>query len=102
MCIPFLTLIRPDPEKPEGWSVVVTELNSSKLFQIKLIHLIGFDECANVLDTVSRTNPKTTVVNASVDGQGQITDAVCVEEFDNYTFTQHSLIMKPDHKGAGC
>ena len=55
-----------------------------------------------MIDTVSRTNPKTTVVDASVDGQGQVTDAVCVEEFDNYPFTQHSLIMKPDHKGAGC
>lgn len=97
-----VTVVRPDKEKPEGWSVVVTELNSSKLFQIKLIHLVDFDKCTNVIDTVSRTNPKTTVVDASVDGQGQVTDAVCVEEFDNYAFTQHSLIMKPDHKGAGC
>jgi len=97
-----VTVVKPDPEKPEGWSVVVTELNSSKLFQIKLIHLIDFDACTNVIDTVSRTNPKTTVVDASVDGQGQVTDAVCVEEFDNYPFTQHSLIIKPDHKGAGC
>ena len=46
--------------------MVVTELNSSKLFQIKLIHLIDFDE------------------------------------FDHYAYTQHSLIMKPEHKGAGC
>tara|TARA_B100000767_G_scaffold226268_1_gene215862 strand:+ start:527 stop:775 length:249 start_codon:yes stop_codon:yes gene_type:complete len=82
--------------------VVVTELNSSKLFQIKLIHLIDFDDCTNVIDTVHRTNPKTTVVNGNVNGQGEVTEAVCVEEFDNYSYTQHSLIMKPELKGAGC
>ena len=82
--------------------MVVTELNSSKLFQIKLIHLIDFDECANVIDTVHRTNPKTTVVDGTVNGKGEVTEAVCVEEFDDYSYTQHSLIMKPEHKGAGC
>jgi len=97
-----VTVLRPDKEKPKGWSVVVTELNSSKLFQIKLIHLIDFDDCTNVIDTVHRTNPKTTVVNGNVNGQGEVTEAVCVEEFDNYSYTQHSLIMKPELKGAGC
>jgi hypothetical protein len=82
--------------------VVVTELNSSKLFQIKLIHLIDFDECTNVIDTVRRSNPKTTVVEEKADGEGKVTEAVCVEEFDHYAYTQHSLIMKPEHKGAGC
>ena len=82
--------------------MVVTELNSSKLFQIKLIHLIDFDDCTNVIDTVHRTNPKTTVVNGNVNGQGEVTEAVCVEEFDNYSYTQRSLIMKPALKGAGC
>ena len=82
--------------------MVVTELNSSKLFQIKLIHLTDFDLCTNVIDTVQRTNPQTTVVDANVDGQGTVTEAVCVEEFKNYAYTQHSLIMKPEHKGAGC
>lgn len=97
-----VTVVRPDKEKPEGWSVVVTELNSSKLFQIKLIHLIDFDECTNVIDTVRRSNPKTTVVEEKADGEGKVTEAVCVEEFDHYAYTQHSLIMKPEHKGAGC
>ena len=52
--------------------MVVTELNSSKLFQIKLIHLTDFDLCTNVIDTVQRTNPQTTVVDANVDGQGTV------------------------------
>merc|ERR1712106_423017 len=97
-----LIILKFDPDKHGGWTSVTGRRVVPLPTQDSMIHLIDFDDCANVIDTVHRTNPKTTVVNGNVNGQGEVTEAVCVEEFDNYSYTQHSLIMKPELKGAGC
>lgn len=74
-------------DDPFRCSAVVTELDSSKLFQIKLVNLLDFETLTEVVDVVARST------------KGDATLDVAV--LSNFQYTAVSYIEHAEAKGAG-